>query len=174
MTSQLLLHRFETGTPLDPLWFVTRDEVLIALDFDAVEDRLQRLLKRRLGREIGLTPASAGHPVATALRAYIGGDFGALDTVAVDGGGTAFQQRVWTALRSIPPGETSSYGALAARLGSPNGARAVGLANGLNPVSLFIPCHRLIGSTGGLTGYGGGIARKRWLLEHERAAAGTA
>lgn len=170
MTAGLMLHRFETGTPLDPLWFVTRGEVLMALDFGAVEGRLLRLLERRFGAGVPLGSGADGHPVGMALRAYLGGELRALDAVAVDAGGTAFQQRVWAALRTIPPGETSSYGALAGRLGSPNGARAVGLANGLNPINLFIPCHRLVGSTGALTGYGGGIARKSWLLAHERAA----
>lgn len=173
MTETLMLHRFETGTPLDPLCFVTRGEVLIALDFDAVEARLQRLLERRFGGAVALAPTTASHPVGAALQAYLGGGLRALDALAVDGGGTAFQQRVWAALRAIPPGETLSYGGLAARLGTPNGARAVGLANGRNPINLVVPCHRLIGSTGALTGYGGGVARKRWLLAHEQAAAGA-
>ena len=83
--------------------------------------------------------------------------------------GTAFQQAVWSALGSIPFGDTLSYGALAARLGRPGAARAVGLANGSNPIAIIIPCHRVIGADGSLTGYGGGLPRKRWLLEHEGA-----
>jgi len=90
--------------------------------------------------------------------------------VPVRAGGTPFQRVVWAALREIPPGRTTSYGQLAARLGRPGASRAVGLANGANPVAIAVPCHRVIGADGTLTGYGGGIERKRWLLEHERAS----
>jgi methylated-DNA-[protein]-cysteine S-methyltransferase len=83
--------------------------------------------------------------------------------------GTPFQQRVWQLLREIPYGDTTSYGALARRLGSPEASRAVGLANGRNPIAIIIPCHRVVGSDGSLTGYGGGLDRKRWLLDHERS-----
>lgn len=82
--------------------------------------------------------------------------------------GTPFQRRVWTALTRIPYGHTWSYGRLAAEIGQPLASRAVGLANGKNPVSVVVPCHRVVGSSGNLTGYGGGLERKRWLLEHER------
>jgi methylated-DNA-[protein]-cysteine S-methyltransferase len=88
--------------------------------------------------------------------------------------GTPFQQRVWQALRAIPYGRTESYGALAARLGQPGAGRAVGLANGQNPIAIVIPCHRVIGAGGALTGYGGGLERKRWLLALEASAAGRA
>ena len=81
--------------------------------------------------------------------------------------GTEFQQRVWNVLREIPYGQTWSYGALARRVGNPNASRAVGLANGRNPLSILVPCHRVIGADGSLTGYGGGLERKRWLLAHE-------
>ncbi len=81
--------------------------------------------------------------------------------------GTDFQRRVWSALCAIPYGTTWSYGELAARIGSPKASRAVGLANGRNPVSILVPCHRVIGADGSLTGYGGGLERKRWLLAHE-------
>ncbi len=82
-------------------------------------------------------------------------------------GGTDFQRRVWAALREIPSGTTRTYGDIAAELGEPGAARAVGLANGANPVAIVVPCHRVIGSAGALTGFGGGLERKRWLLEHE-------
>ncbi len=85
--------------------------------------------------------------------------------------GTVFQQAVWQALRSIPPGTTLSYGALAKKLGRPKAVRAVGTANGANPVGIAIPCHRVIGMDGSMTGYGGGLERKRWLLAHENACA---
>ncbi|MBW7935431.1 MAG: methylated-DNA--[protein]-cysteine S-methyltransferase, partial [Gemmatimonadaceae bacterium] len=83
--------------------------------------------------------------------------------------GTAFQQRVWKALREVPFGKTASYGDIARRIGNPKGVRAVGLANGRNPISIVVPCHRVIGSDGSLTGYGGGLDRKQWLLRHEGA-----
>jgi len=86
----------------------------------------------------------------------------------VETGGTPFQQEVWRSLRAIPCGTTTSYGKLAAQIGRPAAVRAVGLANGANPVAVVIPCHRVIGSNGSLTGYGGGLERKRWLLDHEK------
>lgn len=86
--------------------------------------------------------------------------------------GSRFQQRVWAALTEIPYGETTTYGAIAAELGAPSASRAVGLANGQNPICIVVPCHRVIGANGSLTGYAGGLAAKRWLLEHEAARAG--
>src|SRR5208283_2077845 len=96
------------------------------------------------------------------------GDLRVLDLLPVETGGTAFQRQVWQSLREIPCGTTVSYGQLAERIGRPSAVRAVGLANGANPVAVVVPCHRVIGSNGSLTGYGGGIERKRWLLNHER------
>jgi methylated-DNA-[protein]-cysteine S-methyltransferase len=107
------------------------------------------------------------HPVARALAAYFSGDLTAIDTLTVAPDGTPFQRRVWAALRTIPPGSTWSYAELAAAVGSV--ARAVGAANGANPVALVVPCHRVIGADGGLVGYGGGLPIKRWLLRHEGA-----
>lgn len=106
-----------------------------------------------------------GH--STALKAYFAGDMEALDGIPVVFGGTPFQNKVWKALRRIPTGTTLSYGALAKKIGEPSAVRAVGLANGANPIALVVPCHRVIGSDGSLTGFGGGLPRKRWLLEHE-------
>jgi methylated-DNA-[protein]-cysteine S-methyltransferase len=106
---------------------------------------------------------------ASALDRYFGGDLRALDALAVDTGGTPFQQRVWIALRAIPVGTAVSYSALARTIGMPRAVRAVAAANGANPVAIVIPCHRVIGADGSLTGYGGGLARKRWLLAHEGA-----
>jgi methylated-DNA-[protein]-cysteine S-methyltransferase len=106
-----------------------------------------------------------GH--VAALERYFAGEITALDTLPVAFVGTPFQQKVWAALRTIPAGTTLSYGALARRIGDPAAVRAVGLANGSNALGVVVPCHRVIGSNGSLTGYGGGLARKRWLLEHE-------
>ncbi|HYC56398.1 MAG TPA: methylated-DNA--[protein]-cysteine S-methyltransferase [Candidatus Binatia bacterium] len=108
----------------------------------------------------------------TSLQAYFAGRIDALEDLDVDLEGTPFQGAVWRALRSVKPGRTASYGDIARRIGKPAAVRAVGLANGSNPVSLIVPCHRIIGSDGSLTGYGGGLDRKRWLLTHEGALLG--
>ena len=105
--------------------------------------------------------------VVSVLIRYFGGDLASLDEVEVELHGTPFQQRVWNALRTVPAGTTTSYADLAGRVGSPSAVRAVGAANGANPVAVVLPCHRIIGSNGSLTGYGGGLDRKRWLLHHE-------
>ena len=119
-------------------------------------------------------PADDSAGLSTRVRAYFAGDIEILGEVPVRAGGTPFQRTVWAALREIPPGRTTSYGQLAARLGRPGASRAVGLANGANPVAIAVPCHRVIGADGTLTGYGGGLERKRWLLEHERASLAAA
>ena len=105
--------------------------------------------------------------VRQAFEAYFGGDARALESVPWKASGTAFQLKVWEALCTIPAGETLSYAGLAERIGRPTAVRAVGLANGANPVAVVVPCHRVIGTNGSLTGYGGGLPRKRWLLELE-------
>lgn len=109
---------------------------------------------------------------STRIKAYFDGDLTALESIEVKTAGTPFQQLVWKALLDIPAGRTDTYGHLAQRIGRPSAVRAVGLANGQNPISLVIPCHRVIGSNGKLTGYGGGLDRKQWLLEHEGVIAG--
>lgn len=144
------------------------DGALCAADFADHEDRLIRLLKRRFGN---FAPILSQGPVPAeitqALSAYFTGDIGAIRSIRLRTGGTLFQQTMWSALRAIKPGKPMTYAALAASLGSPNAARAVGHANGANPFNIIVPCHRLIGANGDLTGYSGGIERKRWLLDHE-------
>ena len=108
------------------------------------------------------------HALIALLRDYFDGDLAALDWIEVDTGGTTFQRSVWMQLRCISPGETASYHDVAAAIGAPSAVRAVGAANGANPVGIVIPCHRVIRSDGALGGYGGGLDRKRWLLDHER------
>ena len=146
---------------------------LRALDFMDYESRMHRLLRLHCGTYV-LTESSLDPRVAAALAAYFGGQFDALDRLSVRTAGTDFQREVWSALRAIPPGETISYGELAVKLGRPQASRAVGLANGANPVAIVVPCHRVIGSNGALTGYGGGLHRKEWLLAHERRLRGCA
>ncbi|MCC6767064.1 MAG: methylated-DNA--[protein]-cysteine S-methyltransferase [Deltaproteobacteria bacterium] len=157
-------------SPLGALSLVWDGEcVLRALDFEDYEARLQRLLGRHYGA-FTLVEASVPTALAEPLGAFFAGEIGAIDVLSVGTNGTAFQRRVWRALRGIPAGRTRTYGELAAAIGAPSASRAVGLANGANPIAIVVPCHRVIGVDGTLTGYGGGIARKRWLLDHERRA----
>lgn len=161
-------------SPIGPLLVVSDEEGrLRALDFHDYEARLRRLLRLHYGAN-GHTvmPGRLPRGIGDALDAFFGGALAAIDGIAVETGGTAFQRRVWAALRRIPAGTTTTYGALAAAIGRPTAVRAVGLANGSNPIPIVVPCHRVIGADGALAGYGGGIARKRWLLEHERSWAG--
>ena len=139
------------------------------LEFFDHEDRMRRLMERYYGA-CDVSPGEAPAAIRDALSAYFTGDFSAIDAIETAMGGTDFQRLVWAALREIPAGTTESYGALAVRIGAPKAVRAVGLANGANPIGIVVPCHRVIGSDGSLTGYGGGMDRKRWLLTHERAA----
>lgn len=164
---RLILDR--APSPIGELLIVT-DEIgaLRALDFHDHEARLDRLLKAHYGAqrpENGPAPAA----IRQAMAAYFAGEFAALNTIPWATNGTAFQQAVWTALTQIPAGETITYSELARRAGRPAAIRAAGHANGSNPLSIVAPCHRVIGMNGALTGYGGGIERKRWLLGHEGA-----
>jgi len=142
---------------------------LCALDWEDQEPRLRELLRQQIGATV-LRQAPAPDPIRSALSGYFKGDLDRLNSIKWRVAGTPFQRRVWTALRSIPAGTTTSYGALAAQLDMPRAMRAVGHANGANPISVVVPCHRVIGADGSLTGYGGGLARKRWLLQHEGVA----
>jgi methylated-DNA-[protein]-cysteine S-methyltransferase len=168
----LLIDRVET--PLGPILLVAEGEALRALEFGDDEDRLLRDVRRQEGTPVDLVPADDPAGLSSRLRAYFAGEVEIFDDVPVRAGGTPFQRVVWAALREIPAGRTTSYGQLAARLGRPGASRAVGLANGANPVAIAVPCHRVIGADGTLTGYGGGLERKRWLLEHERASLAAA
>lgn len=156
-------------TPIGTMLLVTdHGAVLRALDFEDYEARMKELLRLHYGA-VTLTGGRAPQAMRSALSAYFDGDFAALKTIAWRVAGTPFQRKVWTALPKIPAGRTMSYGALAAKLGAPNAMRAVGHANGSNPISVVIPCHRLIGADGSLVKYGGGLHRKQWLLRHEGA-----
>jgi len=151
------------------LTLVVRDRQLCGLVFSDHWHWLDHWLMRRFG-EVKLARTKDPARVITHMRAYLGGELDALDAIEVDTGGTEFQQQVWTMLRKMAkPGHTITYGELARAVGAPNASRAVGAANGQNPISIVIPCHRVIGSTGALTGYGGGMPRKEWLLAHEGA-----
>ena len=143
---------------------------LIAIDWEEREEAQTAGLTRRFGRSIQTSSSTAASSrVVAALEAYFAGDIGCLRAVAVNSSGTPFQELVWSALRDLPAGSTVSYMALAISIGRPSAVRAVGLANGSNPVPIVVPCHRVIGANGSLVGFGGGIDRKRWLLAHEGA-----
>jgi len=158
----------EFHSPIGTIMLAVRDGALAALVFaEGWPDRRARLVKR-FG-DVDLRGAANPAGVSGRLAAYFAGDLGALDAIPVDPGGTPFQRRVWAALRTIPAGETVSYQTLARRIGAPTAVRAVGAANRTNPIGIVVPCHRVIGADGSLTGYAGGIERKRWLLTHERA-----
>ena len=154
-------------TPIGTMLLVTDDDgVLRALDFEDHEARMKQLLRLQVGA-VTLKSVRAPKAMRSALSAYFDGDLASPRTIAWRVAGTPFQRKVWTALPKIPAGKTMSYGALAAKLGAPNAMRAVGHANGSNPISVVIPCHRLIGADGRLVKYGGGLHRKQWLLRHE-------
>ena len=153
-------------SPIGRLVLVFDAGRLCALDYADNCGRMTRLLRQRYHR-FRLCEASTPLGVTQQLRAYLGGKLDAIDSVQVDPGGTAFQQKVWEALRTIPPGTTRTYRDVAEQIGRPSAWRAVGRANALNPISIVLPCHRLIGANGALTGYAGGLERKHWLLRHE-------
>jgi len=160
-------------TPIgDMLVVVDRDGNLRGADFFDHEERMRTLLRRQYAREatVAIVEGPAPKAIRAAIEAYFDGDLAAIDKLPVKTGGTPFQRDVWRLLRLIPAGKTMTYGKLAARLGVPNAARAVGMANGANPIGVIVPCHRVIGSDASLTGYGGGLPRKQWLLTHEGAA----
>ena len=160
------LEAAEVRSPVGVWSLVASPRGLCIVHGGADWDDLGSALQRRFG-PVSLADAKDPFEAVSRLRAYFAGELGALETLPVDTGGTEFQQSVWTALRRIPPGRTSCYSDLAKAVGRPTATRAVGAANGANPVAVVIPCHRVIGKDGSLTGYGGGLERKAWLLRHE-------
>ena len=158
------------ATPIGQLMIAADAEgkLRVAL-FTEDEEAIGRYLRIQVGAKgFTLEPAENPHGLTTAISNYFAGDLEIIDALPVESAGTPFQQDVWRALRAIPCGSTTSYGKLAKQIGRPAAVRAVGLANGANPVAIVVPCHRVIGANGSLTGYGGGIERKRWLLDHEK------
>jgi len=155
-----------TDSPIGPLTVAARGSRVCLVHFGRVSDYVQSALARWYPDAL-VEPGRDPGGVVGVLTRYFDGDLGALDEVEVELHGTAFQQRVWLALRTVAAGTTTSYAQLASQVGAPSAVRAVGAANGANPVAVVLPCHRIIGSNGSLTGYGGGLDRKRWLLDHE-------
>lgn len=162
--SELLIDKIDFK--MGQILIVSDGEKLCALDFAGYESRMMRLLEKRYGSVHFIeTPNPQGF--SDRIRSYLAGEFSSVDEMPVSTGGTAFQQQVWFALRSIGPGTVITYGELAQRIGRPTAHRAVGMTNSLNPVAIVLPCHRVIGTNANLTGYAGGLECKRWLLQHE-------
>jgi methylated-DNA-[protein]-cysteine S-methyltransferase len=160
-----------TATPLGAIGLAVVGGELCGLEFAERWPWRLAWLERRLG-PVTIRPADDPAGVVSALASYFDGTLDALDAIPVRMIGTTFQCRVWRALRDVAPGRTVSYGGLARSVGRPEATRAVGAANGANPIALVVPCHRVIGTGGALTGYAGGVERKRWLLEHEARGEG--
>lgn len=170
--TQLLLSE-ALPSPVGAITILTDgDGVLRALEFDDHYDRMERLLRLHYPQGWRIEPAAGESPARRALAAYFTGDLSAIDTLPTATGGTAFQRAVWAALRDVPAGRTVAYADIAAAIQRPSAMRAVGMANGSNPIAIVVPCHRIIGRSGQLTGYAGGLARKQWLLAHEGVATG--
>ena len=157
-------------TPIGELLLATDDAGKVrAIDWSDYESRMLRLLGIHYGKDgFELEPAYNPHGFRDTIGRYFAGDLEAIGEIPVQTAGTVFQRSVWGELRKIPAGAPISYGTLAQQIARPKAVRAVGMANGSNPIGLVVPCHRVIGANGSLTGYGGGLERKRWLLEHER------
>lgn len=170
---RLLIDRIET--PIGQMMIVAdRDGNLRAAAWTERQAVMHRLLGLQYGKNgFTLDPTRNPNGLTDAINNYFAGELAAIDGLPVQTAGTTFQRQVWRALREISCGTTVSYAKLAERIGRPSAVRAVGLANGSNPVAIVVPCHRVIGSDGSLTGYGGGIERKRWLLAHESKRAGV-
>ena len=156
----------EVDSPLGDVRIASTDAGVCLISFSDSWDRESRVVERRFD-SIEYVEGRDPHSAGDFLRSYFGGELTALDGLPLDPGGTGFQQQVWKRVRMITAGQTASYSTVAKDIGKPTAIRAVGAANGQNPLPLVVPCHRVIGSTGELRGYGGGIERKRWLLSHE-------
>ncbi len=168
----MILSRATIATPLGPMLALASEAGLCALEFTGPKKRLSRLEARLKNHfpphDIVDDEDRVIERTRRWLEEYFDGTTAEIGDLPLDMHGADFERRVWRALLTIRPGETRSYGALAKALGNPGAARAVGMANGANPIAIIVPCHRVIGSTGSLTGYGGGLDRKTWLLDHER------
>jgi len=155
------------ATPIGTALLLTDDDAQVrALDWEDRAPSMQRLLRLHYG-SVRLEPRGTVSTARRAIEAYFEGELTAINSLPVKTEGTAFQRSVWAALRTIPTGKTTTYGRLAVGVGRPKAVRAVGMANGANPISVIVPCHRVIGADATLTGYGGGLERKGWLLRHE-------
>ena len=160
---------YQCDSPLGSIRYGIANGRIVALVFADHWDDVETHLRRHAGA-VKFDVERAPGPYDDAFARYFSGQLTALDALPIESFGTAFQRQVWQALLSVPAGKTASYGEIAQKIGKPKAVRAVGLANGANPISLRVPCHRVIGADGSLTGYGSGVSRKAWLLEHEAQA----
>ena len=171
MSERFYTERFDTPTGW-MLLVTDTEQRLRAAEWEDKAHRLERSLRLHYGENgFQLRPLRGSSPARLALEAYFEGELTAIEAICTQTRGTDFQRGVWAALREIPVGNTVSYGQLAKRIGRPAAVRAVGAANGANPIPVIVPCHRVIGADASLTGFGGGLERKRWLLAHERTHA---
>jgi len=154
------------ATPIGTLLLVADGAHMCSLDFADEEPSLLKLLQKRYG-QVRLQPTTNPSGFSDLIRRYFAGDYRSIEAIPVSTGGTPFQQQIWHELRTIPPGTTATYGEIAAKVGRPRAYRAIGATNACNPIVIVIPCHRVIGADASLTGYGPGLARKQWLLQHE-------
>jgi len=159
------------GSPVGEILVVVCDGVLLALDFEDYRDRMMTLLRKRFD-DVQLVQVDNPGGVCDRVKQYFAGELCAFDDMPMATGGTDFQRQVWRGLRTISPGAVTTYGELAQSMNNPKAVRAVGMANSLNPIAIALPCHRVVGANGKLTGYAGGLERKRWLLAHEGALEG--
>jgi methylated-DNA-[protein]-cysteine S-methyltransferase len=166
-TLSLWVDRLET--PLGDMLVVADEAGNLRATFWSEKDRpMEQFLERHYAPvHLEFVPVRDPHGLTSAIARYFAGEVHSIDELPVKTAGTDFQRAVWRALRDIPCGTTISYGELARWIGRPEAVRAVGLANGANPIGVVVPCHRVIGANGSLAGYGGGMERKRWLLDHE-------
>jgi methylated-DNA-[protein]-cysteine S-methyltransferase len=169
--NQLILRLEHVDTPLGIMLIATdENDDLRVLDWQDETDRMHQLARLQYkGLTLNWQKTAQASSATQAMWRYFNGELSAIEHIKTATGGTNFQRQIWAALRSIPSGQTISYKTLAERIGNPKAVRAVGLANGANPISIVVPCHRVIGSNKSLTGYGGGLPRKKWLLAHENA-----
>jgi methylated-DNA-[protein]-cysteine S-methyltransferase len=171
MSEQFYKERFNTPTGW-MLLLTDSGQRLRSLEWEDKGDRMERLLRVHYGAKgYELADLHTPSPARLAIEAYFAGELNAVDALRTETRGTTLQRAVWSALRNISAGTTTSYGRLAREIGNPTAVRAVGAANGANPIPVVVPCHRVIGADGSLTGFGGGLERKRWLLAHERTHA---
>jgi methylated-DNA-[protein]-cysteine S-methyltransferase len=169
MTMSTRINVARYASPIGKLSLASIEGRLVHLDFEDNDDRLKTIQTRRFKDLEWAEGDKAPEAVIDWLENYFKGCIGSLPMDVINMIGTDFQKSVWDGLITIPAGQTLSYAALADQLGKPKAVRAVARANALNPVSIIVPCHRVIGSNGTLTGYAGGLARKNWLLDHEAA-----
>lgn len=168
--STIIFNEYTIKTPLGKLviW-LSKDNTLQFAGWPESKEETQKQLERYYNvKNIELQPKNDTNPIISIIGNYFKGDIKGIDTLTVASFGTAFQKKVWQALRNIPTGSTCSYSDIAKQIGKPLASRAVGMANHCNPIAIIVPCHRVIGKNNKLTGYAGGLDKKQWLLDHER------